>query len=241
MPPLSSPHEGRNALPAPAKRAYDGSRGQLFFIDSANTLEYWQRSTNTVSSVSGGSLGVASDPFNAAYYNDAIYFFEHNTANLKRASLSYTGSVPSISSIDTFAVAGMDPTGINTNSFGDIAIDTATGTLYASTSRGRLYSVSLADPANSFTQIAASLGNDRSVGFQLAFSADNSTLYGQRYLDGSWHTIDTTTGVSTPIAGFVTTFAGGSGFRDLGGSAVNAVPEPSTIGLAAIGGLAGLG
>lgn len=224
--------------------AYDSDRQQLFFIDSTNSLEYWQRSTGTVSTVSGGSLGLSNDPFNAAYYNNAIYFFEHNTANLKRANLTYTGAgtsaVPSIASIDTFAVAGMDPTGVNTNSFGDVAIDTDTGTLYASTSRGRFYSVSLADPANTFTQIAASAGNDRSVGFQLAFSTDNSTLYGQRYIDGTWHTIDTTTGIATPIAGFVTTFGSG-GFRDLGGSALNPVPEPSTIGLAAVGGPAGLG
>jgi hypothetical protein len=225
--------------------AYDDSREQLFFINSDNSLEYWQRGTSTVSTVSGAAIGVSSDPFNAAYYNDAIYYFEHNSANLKRANLSYTGSgtsaVPSITSVDTFAVQGMDPTGINTNSFGDIAIDMATGTLYASTSRGRIYSVSLADPANTFTQIAASLGNDRSVGFQLAFSSDNSTLYGQRYIDGTWHTIDTTTGIATPIAGFVTTFGSGNGFRDLGGSALNPVPEPSTLGLAAIGGIASLG
>ena len=225
--------------------AYDRDRQQLFFVDNQSGLEYWQAGTSSVASVGGTPVGVSSDPFNAAYYNDAIYFFEHNTANLKRANLSYSGSgtsaVPSIASVDTFAVLGMNPSGIDTNTFGDIAIDTATGTLYASTSRGRLYSVSLADPANSFNEIAASLGNDRRVGFQLAFNADNSTLYAHRYIDGSWFTVDTTTGAATPIAGFVTTFGSGTGFRDLGGSAVNAVPEPSTIGLAAIGGIAGLG
>ena len=224
--------------------AYDDSRGQLFFVDGASGLNYWQRGASTVTNVTGAPVGVSADPFNAAYYNDAIYFFEANTANLKRANLSYSGSgtsaVPSIASVDTFVIAGMNPSGVDTNTFGDIAIDTATGTLYASTSRGRFYSLNLADPANSFNQIVASLGNDRSVGYQLAFSSDNSTLYGHRYSDGSWVTIDTTTGAATAIAGFVTTFGNG-GLRDLGGSAVNAVPEPSTIGLAAIGGIAGLG
>jgi hypothetical protein len=224
--------------------AYDDSRGQLFFIDGASGLNYWQRGASDVANVTGAPVGVSADPFNAAYYNNAIYFFEANTANLKRANLAYTASgssvIPSITSVDTFVISGMSPTGNNTNTFGDIAIDTNTGTLYASTSRGRFYSLSLADPENSFNQIAASLGNDRSVGYQLAFSSDNSTLYGHRYSDGSWVTIDTTTGAATAISGFVTTFGNG-GFRDLGGSALNPVPEPSTIGLAAVGALAGLG
>jgi hypothetical protein len=57
-------------------------------------------------------------------------------------------------------------------------------------------------------------------------------LYGHRYSDGSWYTIDTANGAATQIAGFITT-PGGAGFHDLGGAA--AVPEPSTFALAAIG------
>ena len=89
--------------------------------------------------------------------------------------------------------------------------------------------------------IANSVAYDDSSGQLFFISSDNSTLYGQRYIDGTWHTIDTATGGATPIAGFVTTFGSGNGFRDLGGSALNPVPEPSTLGLAAIGGIASLG
>ena len=80
---------------------------------------------------------------------------------LNEASLTYTGSTPSVDSISSFSIAGMAATGDNTNTFGDIAIDTAQGILYASTSRGRFYSINLTDPENSFTEIAASAGSDR--------------------------------------------------------------------------------
>jgi hypothetical protein len=222
--------------------AFDSSRGQLFFVNAANTFEYWESATNTIKSVGGLSLGLTADPNNAAFYNDAFWYFEHNSSVLRRATLSYTGSgdtaVPSVSSLASFPVLGMSPTGINTNTFGDIAIDHNTGTLYASTSRGRFYSVDLADPINSFAEIVASPGNDRSVGLQLSFDQLSSTLYGHNYRSGDWYTIDTTTGGLTQITGFNTLVAGGRGFRDLGGAAP--VPEPSTIGLAAVGLVGGL-
>jgi len=223
--------------------AFDQSRGQLFFVNAANTFEYWESATNTIKSVGGLSLGLTSDPNNAAFYNDAFWYFEHNSNVLRRATLSYTGvgdtAVPSVSSLANFPVLGMNPTGINTNTFGDIAIDHNTGTLYASTSRGRFYSLDLSNPSLSFNEIVPSQGNDRTVGLQLSFDQLSSTLYGHNYRSGDWYTIDTTTGSLTQIAGFNTLVAGGRGFRDLGGAAP--VPEPSTIGLAAVGLVGGLG
>ncbi len=223
--------------------AFDQSRGQLFFVNAANTFDYWESATNTIQSVGGLSLGLTSDPNNAAFYNDAFWYFEHNSNVLRRATLSYTGvgdtAVPSVSSLASFPVLGMNPTGVNTNSFGDIAIDHNTGTLYASTSRGRFYTVDLANPTLSFNEIVPSPGNDRTVGLQLSFDQLSNTLYGHNYRSGDWYTIDTTTGSLTQIAGFNTLVAGGRGFRDLGGAAP--VPEPSTIGLAAVGLVGGLG
>jgi len=224
--------------------AYDSSRNHMFFVNAANTFDYWERSTNTIKSVGGLSLGLTADPNNAAFYNDAFWYFEHNTNVLRRATLTYTGSgetaVPSVSSIHSFTILGMNPVGVNTNSFGDIAIDQNTGTLYAVTSRGRFYSLDLSNPTVSFTELRASPGNNRAVGLQLSFDALFSTLYGTNYTTGDWYTVDLNTGDLTQIAGFNTIVAGGRGFRDLGGAASVAVPEPSTFALAAVGLIGGL-
>jgi hypothetical protein len=224
---------------------YDDVRNHLFFLGADSVFRYWSRATNQIQDVQGLSRQTSVDPFNGCYYNDAFYFFEANTNELKKAELSYTGSgetaVPSVTGLVSYAIQGMDATGVNTNTFGDIAIDTATGVLYASTSRGRFYSIDLQNPETSFQEIGASLGNDRSLGLQLSFDRTNNVLYGQRYIDGTWYTVDQTTGATTQIAGLTTVFGGGHGFRDLGGSAVNAVPEPSSIALAAFGIAGGLG
>ncbi len=210
--------------------AYDWSRNQLFFVNAANTFDYWERSSNTIKSVGGLSLGLTSDPNNCAFYNDAFWYFEHNSNVLRRATLSYTGTgetaVPSVSSLASFPVLGMSPTGTNTNSFGDIAINSNTGTLYAYTSRGRIYSVDLASPTLSFNEITASPGNDRTQGLQLAFDSASSTLYGTSYPDGKWYTIDTGTGATTEVLGFSTLVSGGKGMRDLAGSVTSAYTAP---------------
>ena len=226
--------------------AWNEGNEHLFFVNAANTFDYWERSTNTIESVGGFPLGLTADPNNAAFYNGSFWYFEHNSNILREAQISYTGgdpltATPSVSNINSYAVLGMSAFGINTNSFGDIAIDQNTGTLYANTSRGRFYSVDLANPITSFTEITASPGNDRKVGLQLSFDLASNTLYGTNYTTGDWYTIDTTSGALTQIAGFNTLVAGGRGFRDLGGAALNPVPEPSTFGLAAVGLVGGLG
>lgn len=231
--------------------AYDSSRSHLFFIGPDNGLKYWLKdSGTTVSAVAGATLPTP-DPNNAAYYGNAYWFFQFNSNVLNKVNLSYAGSgtsaVPSISSIDTFTINGMnlpnavDPNavGFNTNTFGDIAIDETTGMLYASTTRGRFYSLNLTgDPTNTFTELLAPIapsGTDNTYGLQLSFDTTFSTLYGHSYEDGSWYTVSTANGSRTLINGFTTLPAGGKGFRDLGGAAVAAVPEPSAVALAGIG------
>lgn len=226
--------------------AFDTARDHLFFIGPDNGLKYWVQGVGTTATAVSGPSLVANDPNNAAYYNNAYWFFEFNSNVLTQVNLSYSGTgsaaVPSISSIDTFPIAGMDlpPEGSvnNTNTFGDIAINPLTGTLYASTSRGRFYSVDLASKA--FTELAPSLGNDNTVGFQLSFNSDYSVLYGHSYETGAWYEMNPADGTPTLIPGFSTTPFGGKGFRDLGGSAVAAVPEPSSVVMACVG-AAGLG
>lgn len=217
--------------------AYDHAREQLLYVNKDLDLQVWDKTSGSVSAL-GNALSLTGDPGNAAYYQDAYWYFDTNSTVLNKASLTYSGSTPSLAGISSFSIVGMAANGDNTNTFGDIAIDTTQGILYASTSRGRFYSIDLADPANTFTEIVASAGSDRSVGLQLSFHGDTNTLYGHRYADGTWYTINPTTGAASQITGFITTPSGGFGFRDLGGAA--AVPEPSTMALAVIGVVGGL-
>ena len=221
--------------------AFDTNRNHLFFIGPDNGLKYWVQGSGSTSLNVAGSPTVGTDPNNAAYYDNAYWFFGFNSNVLNRWNLDYSGvgsaAVPSVSGTQSFSIVGMDlpPGGTvdNTNTFGDIAINPTTGMLYASTSRGRFYSVDLATKA--LTQLAASLGNDNTVGLQLSFNTDYSVLYGHSYEDGAWYTVSTVDGARTLISDFSTTPFGGKGFRDLGGSAVAAVPEPSSIALACVG------
>lgn len=229
--------------------AYDTVRNDLFFIGSDLKLKYWSReSGTTVGNVSETPVVLANNANNAAYYNNAYWFFDFNSNVLNKISLSYTGTgataVPSISGTAAYSIAGMDlpnaidpnATGANTNTFGDIAINANTGILYASTTRGRFYSLNVSDdPTSTFTQLAAPLGITNDLGLQLAFNTDYSVLYGHSYEDGAWYAVDVGNGNRTLISGFTTTPVDLKGFRDLGGAAITAVPEPSSIALACVG------
>lgn len=224
--------------------AFNTDRDQLYFIGPDNGLKYWVQGSGTTGISVAGSPAVGIDPNNAAYYNNAYWFFDFNSNVLNRWNLGYSGTgasgVPSVTSTQTYSIENMllppsGTTGLNTNTFGDIAINPNTGILYASTTRGRFYSLNLSgDPTNTFTELAAGLGLSNTLGLQLSFNTDYSTLYGHSYEDGSWYTVATADGARTSID-FSTTPFEGKGFRDLGGSAVAAVPEPSSVALACVG------
>ena len=228
--------------------AYDTAREDLFYIGQDLRLKYWSQASGTTVGDLGALPIVDNNANNAAFYNNAYWFFDFNSNVLNKISLTYSGSgvnaIPSIAGSQTYSIAGMnlpnaeDPgaTGLNTNTFGDIAINVNTGILYASTTRGRFYSLNLTgDPTNTFTELAAGLGLSNTLGLQLAFNTDYSILYGHSYENGAWYEVSTIDGARMLISGFSTTPVGGKGFRDLGGSAVAAVPEPSSIALACIG------
>lgn len=227
--------------------AFDSARDQLFFIGTGTSLFTWTKGSGSVQSL-GAVPGNPNDPNNAAFYNDAYWYFDFNSNDLYKLSLSYSGGVPSISGTSLYSINGMNlppsgTVGFNTNTFGDVAINTITGMLYASTTRGRFYSVNLnGDPTNTFTEIApaiAPVGTDNTYGLQLAFNTDSSVLYGHSYESGDWYTVSLADGARTSID-FTTTPFAGKGFRDLGGSTV-AVPEPPTFALAVMGLSGGLG
>ena len=133
------------------------------------------------------------------------------------------------------------------NQFGDIAIS-PDGTLYASTTDGAFWTATLPGavsgstiPATVLTQGVFFQG--RSAGFQLSFSCDFQTLYGQvfSYLAapagtglpaGQFVTFNVATGAYTPIPGFIVTNGASppTAARDLAGPAC--VASGSTVEVA---------
>lgn len=225
--------------------AYDTVRDQLFFVGQGTQLYYWQKGAGSVQPV-GAVPGNPNDPNNAAFYNGSYWYFDFNSNDFYKLAFSYAGSVPSISGTTLYVINGMNlppsgTVGLNTNTFGDVAIDATSGILYASTTRGRFYSLNLnGDPTNTFTEIlpaTAPSGTDNTYGLQLSFNSDYSELYGHSYETGEWFTVNRLTGAATSI-GYATTPTGGKGFRDLGGAAI--VPEPRvhavTAAVVALGG-----
>ena len=196
--------------------AYDYDNSTLFFIKSDLSLYYIQSGDTEASLVSGFTIPTYQ-PGNAAYDNGAIWYFEFNSNILVKLTLTYTSGVPSISNKTTYNISGMSlpsagTTGPNTNTFGDIAIDNTNGILYACTSRGRIYSITLSNPANTFNEILSSPGNDKSVGLQLLHNNSNNTLYGHNHKSGQWYSINKSNGSRTSLN--ITT----SLFRDIAGS-----------------------
>ena len=218
--------------------AFDRGRDQLFFlgglnVNETNDLYMWNKPLGSGPGAfqlitTSGNLGISSTAvYNAAYYNDAFWFFKEGTNQLVKASLSYSGTsvgtVPTFSSTTTYTVAGAPND--STNGFGDIAINADTGMLYAATSSGLFYSVNLlTDPAAGYSSIKAG-GN---ISLQISFNEDYSVLYGHNYNTAAWYTVDVRTGDVTDL-GFATPANGvsGVGFRDLGGaSAIDVTPVP---------------
>jgi len=233
--------------------AYDSGRNDLFVVDGQNNLWWWNQGTTQYAQIATATaLGITSSdqsqPWSAAYYDNAYWFFLGNgllgTDQLRKVSLSYTGTAapqPTVVSYDTYTALGIT----GSNAFGDIAIVESgpnAGTLYAYTysDPGHFYSLDLNTIGTGTTVGGYSLINTTSgTGLQIAFNSDYSVLYGHNHDDGKWYTIDTSSGALSPVlagSGTFTTITGdGKGFRDIGGSAVEAVPEPSTLVLAAMG------
>ena len=217
--------------------AYDTARDDMYFLSSAKELYYWNHGSTFTKLSNAAALGLSSvtQPANAAYYADAYWFFNEGTNTLNKASLSYTANSPtSVASVTTYAISGIPGSIAANNTFGDIAINGNSGVLYAATVSGLFYSVdlgALSAGAGTATVIKAA-GSNPSL--QIAFSSDYATLYATNYAGGQWYTMDVSNGNVTAIAGFQTTLSGTNGFRDLGGSSISPVPEPSTWALLAV-------
>lgn len=208
--------------------AYDTDRDQFLFMYSGtsakyqNKLLFWDRLTTGINSLddvaslgnTGLNVGSANTPANASYWNNAFWFFRGNSAaTLTRVDMTYVGGKPQAGTPTSYNVPAL-PTG--SYNFGDIAI-TKSGMLFGTTSNGAFFKIDLTkvatDPAGAFTFIRSGLPS-----LQLSFSYDYTTLFGHRYDNGDWFTLDTTTGGLTNLNFSTPLGTSGTGFRDLGGA-----------------------
>jgi subtilisin family serine protease len=206
--------------------AYDYDHDMLFYIDSDLRMYYYDISDieNTPSpQLLNGFESPTAQPGNAAYWNNAVWYFEYNSNVLVRLTLSYNNNIPSVSDIRKWFVLNMGlPTtgtvGDNTNTFGDIAI-TNDGQLIACTSRGRMYTVNILPrfvvgrSIGSFAEIKSSEGNDKSVGLQLSWNDRDKILYGHNFKTGNWYIVNKSDGSKTSI-----NIASDRKYRDLAGN-----------------------
>lgn len=211
--------------------AYDTGRDDMYFLSSVKDLYYWNHGSTFTKLANAAALGLSSvtQPANAAYYADAYWFFNEGANRLNKAALSYAGNAPtSVASVTSYAISGIPGTLASNNTFGDIAINGNSGVLYAATVSGLFYSVDLgALSAGAGTaSVIKAAGSNPSL--QIAFSSDYATLYATNYAGGQWYTMDVSSGNLTTIVGLQTKLDGTNGFRDLGGSSISPVPEPST-------------
>ena len=219
--------------------AYDSTREQLFAVNQSNDeLYWWQQGAPTYTSLGSIATFTAGigKPVSAAYYNNAYWFLGNGpTGNLLgKLDLTYTNGVPTGVSGTSFTIVGMS--GTSSSGGGDMVI-TPAGMLYAYSAPGlgNFFSVDVTTAASGTVGGHNLISTTPNFGLQLALGVDDTTLYGHDHITGEWFTVDTFTGNTTLIPGF-TTLPTGLGFNDLGGSSLQAVPEPSTFVMAAIGG-----
>lgn len=155
--------------------------------------------------------GLPGESASAAYYDNAYWYIAQNTNDLYKV----TGS--------TFTkVADINSGSLN---FGDIVI-TPGGELYGSAATG-FFRVDLSNPTGSYQVLNAGMPQ-----LQLALLLDGS-IVGQNHNNGEWYNIT----LSGSTASYSALGYRSTALRDIAGTAV---PEPASLAMMGIGGLAAL-
>jgi hypothetical protein len=214
--------------------AFDAGRNQFFFSvpgsGSANgSLWYWNQATNATP-VSLGLLPTAR-PDNGAYWDGAYWYVQQGTTTLHRIALNYDlagnptglGTASTATLVHTPTLSGGDLW------FGDIVIQTGSGTLYGATAAGnQFFSATLTSgglSGNLSTTILGTVGSGAIDKMQLSFDSAGTTLYGHAYDSGQWYTIDTANGALTTLAFSSLTAGVSNGFQDMGGASSSSTPS----------------
>ena len=188
--------EGSNGI------AYDTARDQLFFFykQTAGATTYdlltWNRQSTGIGSLQTiRTLNGSSTPANAAYYNNALWYFNPNSSTvLNQLTFDYTGNTITGSNLTSFNLNDYASPNYPASFFGDIAINANTGLLYGSTSNGNYFSIDLNNLNNTSNAVYSDLGTINTLqgssfgtatqtasGLQLSFNSDYSKLYGTRF------------------------------------------------------------
>jgi hypothetical protein len=237
--------------------AFDATSQRLFYrsgsdndLGGGNGSFYaWNSLTNTQTTLArSGGVNLGTIGFtSAAFYGGYYWAIATNSNDLYRVSLTSTTYTAQLWTNSFDGTAG------GNYIFGDIAINSS-GHLYGWGSsgggqtlqffQGDLPSPTSANPpANNpsltnFTSVAPSgVANNTNNLLQIALGGPNAsgqqTLYGHNRNDGSWYTVNQTTGALTQIQGFTT-----PGFNDI--SDFQPVPAPSSVVSLGIGASVGL-
>jgi hypothetical protein len=260
--------------------AYDTARDQLFFFynptaqgqNQTYDLRFWNRQTigpgslQTVatSTDSGSPLGSTNRiPTNAAYYNNALWYFDGDptTKTLRKLELTYNGAADTITgtSLTNYDLSGST---YAAGGYGDIAINPLTRILYGNTTNGNYYKIDLDLLSSSPNSAYTDLGEIQTLnatgtgfvpsGLQLSFNSDYTKLYGTRFCnsasdcqgynanaadgDGVYFEISNYDTAGTRQLGAPDMlYFGSPGFRDLGGAATVPVNETVPGPLPALG------
>jgi hypothetical protein len=215
--------------------AYDAERDQFLFINrplptATDRLYLWDRS-----STGPGSLrqvanyidmllpSTQAQPANAAFYNDAYWFFPNYVpaTYLSRLSFTYVDGVPTEPSLTVFNLGNYAAPLYEPGFFGDIAVS-PDGVLYGAQSNGRFFRIdldALGSTGNAvYTELKAPGVNPS---LQLSFDGNGEVLYGHEFETGAWFTVDLASGDVTPT-GFTSLVPDtGTGFRDVGGASMS--------------------
>lgn len=208
--------------------AYDNARNHFIFLDNSKTLFYWDRGSELRQVATSSQIGSPTTlPANAAYYNNAYWFFNEGTHTLNKVSLTYTSGQPTFSSLTQYGITNSSLTAAN-NRFGDIVINAA-GKMYAMTAAGPggvFYSIDLTTLVatltptslqNVATLISASTidpENSDVIGLQIGFNSNQTAMFGHNYANGKWYEVNMTTGALTYLS-FISSFPT-TGLRDIG-------------------------
>jgi alpha-tubulin suppressor-like RCC1 family protein/formylglycine-generating enzyme required for sulfatase activity len=220
--------------------AFDVTRQHMFILNNntPNALYFYNLATNTFTFLPLTSATISLLQYDtrpagwpgAAYYSNAIWLFfptansytgPYTNRDLIKLPINYAGNI-AINNAEI--VATNIPTTLD-NRISDLAINTNTGLLYASTSLGDIYTLNLNAPTTSFTQLKTGM-----PGLQVSFDATWSFVYLQSAATGQWYSHDLTTNKITALK-FTTAVTpesfDGVGFRDLAGPNIQAMPNIS--------------